>query len=377
VKIAILADNEDSFVKPTAEGLQRMMLASGAEARIFYDGLERLGCIHLPTRQYIRNPSRGSLGGNLLRYLFKEIPAFYSFVIELRKFDAIVVVNSIGRAYFTSFFSDESVRQLLPHVPLVLYDLFYLPTRGFWGKWLKEGKPERGISRGGNWGMERYDWYLVASIVSECPVPPGVQPYSVVGLNLDDGTLRPEPKDEFVALIDFEQPNYFYERAVQILACEKTETKYTVLRGHYSISQIREIYRKSSIYFVAARESFGLPICELQACGSYVFTPYQHCCPSHWLKEDIFKEGPGLLSPNFVVYDNDIETLIEQIQNVKQRYDPLKVVDTFHQYHPHYYYGNKPEVERFLTLLEEGKIYSGKNKEYADIVALEMSVPFG
>ena len=133
---------------------------------------------------------------------------------------------------------------------------------------------------------------------------------SVIGLDLDDGSLRPTPKDDFLALIDFERPSEMKERATQIAALEETKTPYVVLNGRYSISEIRKIYRQCSLYFVAFRESFGLPICELQACGAYVFTPYADWCPSHWIKPDLSAPGPGLLSPNFVVYDGDKDRLV-------------------------------------------------------------------
>jgi hypothetical protein len=368
VKIAILSDTKETYVKPLGEGLHRLLLELGVEAHLFSDGLDRLAGVQLPFRSHIADTSRGSLPRNLLRYVLKEVPSFYPFVRQLRQFDAVVIVSGIVHAYLRSFFSDESVRRLLPNVPLVLYDLYYLPTRGPWMRRLKEGSPEHGIPAGGGWGVERYDWFLVASAVSECAMPPGDQPYSLIGLHLDDGTLKPEPKKDFIALIDFEWPRHHYERAIQILACEKTQTKYMVLHGRYPMAKIREIYRQSSIYFIATRESFGLPICELQACGAYVFTAYSNWCPSHWVKEDIHREGPGVLtSPNFVVYNNDLDTLVEQIQRVKQRYDPSTVVDTFQKYHPHYFRGNKAELQRFLTLVEQGKIYSGKNKEYRHI----------
>ena len=375
MKVAILSDTRETYVKPLGEGLHRMLLELGVDAHLFPDGLDRLAGIQLPFRSHIADASRGSLPRNLLRYLLKEVPSFYPFILQLRQFDAVIVVSGIVRAYLRSFFSDESVRRLLPNVPLVLYDLYYLPIRGPWMRRLKQGSPEHGIPVPG-WGVERYDWFLVASAVSECAMPPGDQPYSSIGLHLDDGTLKPEPKKEFVALIDFEQ-HCHHERAIQILACERTQTKYTVLQGRYPMAKIREIYRQASIYFIAMRESFGLPICELQACGAYVFTPYSHWCPSHWVKEDIYTEGPGVLaSPNFIVYNNDLDTLIEQIQRVKQRYDPLTVVDTFQKYHPQYYRGNKAELEQFLTLVEQGKIYSGRNKEYAHIPAPQFSGVF-
>ena len=36
--------------------------------------------------------------------------------------------------------------------------------------------------------------------------PPGPNPYSLIGLNLDDGRLYPDQREEFQVLVDFEQP---------------------------------------------------------------------------------------------------------------------------------------------------------------------------
>ena len=44
MKIAIMADNADSFVKPLSEGLHRLLSNSGIDSKIFYDGLEFLDC---------------------------------------------------------------------------------------------------------------------------------------------------------------------------------------------------------------------------------------------------------------------------------------------------------------------------------------------
>ena len=230
---------------------------------------------------------------------------------------------------------------------------------------MKEGNTEKGVFQSGNWGLERYDWYLVSSVVSECPLPKGRQPYSLIGLNLADASLRVEPKKEFIALIDFEVPENMLERAVQVRACEKAKLKYVVLHGRYSMQDIRAIYRQCSIYFLAHRESFGLPICELQACGSYVFTPYSNWCPSHWIKEDLAQEGPGELSPNFITYHNDLDRLTSEINRIKSTYDPHLVVDTFDRYHPQLHYGDIKELERFVRMIESGEITSKSHEQYA------------
>lgn len=376
MRIAILANRAASYVKPMAEGLQRMLSRVGVDSTVFYDGLDDLE--RLPDRfgRYVRqNGDDGwHMAKRTVKYLLREAPGAYRFIRRLRAFDAIVVVNTIPKAFLTTFFNDATLRGLLPGTPVILYDVFYLPTRGSWGTWLKQGKPENGIPAGNNWGLDRYDWYLCASVVSETPMPPGPQPHSVIGLDLEDGSLVPEDKREFTALLDFENPHYMRERAVQIQALEESGTKYVVLNGAYSIERIRRIYRQTSIYFLAMRESFGLPICELQACGGYVFTPYTEWCPSHTLKADPAQAGLGELPPNFIVYANDKDRLIEEIARVKATYSPQCVADNFRRHHPQFFHGNEGELSAFISKIREGAIRSSSHKEYAAIAGRVLSL---
>ena len=369
MQIAILANDAASYVKPMAEGLQRMFRRIGVDSTVFYDGLAELGRVQDSLKSYVgkNNATWWRVGKRTLRFMVEEEPHLYRFMRRLRSFDVVVVVQTLPTNFMKTFFNDEVLRSCLPDTPLVLYDLFYLPTRGFWPTALKEGSPEFGIPTGGHWGLERYDWYLCASVVSETPMPSGPQPYSLIGLDLNDGSIAPGDKSEFVALLDFENPQHMRERAIQIQACEESRTKYVVLQGHYSIEAIRRIHGTSSIFFVSMRESFGLPLCEAQASGSYVFTPYSDWCPSHWLKPDLSKEGPGTLSPNFVVYHNDLETLVREIQRVKCTYNPSVVVHNFHKYHPQIFFGNDAELSVFVSRLCDGSITSRTHEQHGDI----------
>ena len=374
MKIAILCNRENSYIKIMAEGLQRMLSEIREEGEVFYDGLAALEQLPPGFKQYIREPSHGSVAQKALKYVIKEIPSLYSSLKNLRKFDAVVIVKSLPGAFSKSFFHDATLRHYLPGIPIILYDLYYLPTRNLWGKWLKEGNRDWQIGESQNWGLERYDWYLCASVVSECPMPKGPQPYSLIGLNLSDGTLSPDPKEEFQALVDFEHTPDAYERAVQIVALKETRTKYVVLNGRYSIREIRQIYKNSSIYFLTMRESFGLPICKLQACGSYVFTPYAEWAPSHWLKKDVMQPGPGELPSNFVVYGNDKDLLIKEIKRIKAMYDPKEVVNNFHRNHRQYFYGDSGELKGFIQMIERGQIHSKSHAQYAGIVHAEACI---
>ena len=365
-KVAILANNRASFIKPMAEGLARMVNACGGHSAIFYDGLEAIGSVQPAAARSVSRTLRRTLGPAVAPWLGR--PRFYALMRQLRQFDVVVIVGSLPWAYYRSFFWDQLVRSSLPGIPLVLYDLYYLPTRGRWAEWLQTGNPAVGIQVGGHWGLDRYDWYLLASVVSECPLSPGPHPYSLVGLNLDDGTLRPQQSNQFVALLDFEHPEDLSERAVQITALERTRTPYRVLNGAYSIEEIRRIYGRSAIFFLAMRESFGLPICEAQACGSYVFTPYAAWCPSHCKKADLSRPGLGeFLSPNFVVYDNDLDTLVDEIDRVRSSYDAEQVVRTFRQHDPQYYFGDREAVADFLERVRSGRIHAALHQQHASV----------
>ena len=369
MKIAILANDAASYVKPMAEGLERMFRRIGVNARVFYNGLADLGRIQDSFRSYVEknNATYWRAFKRTVRFAIEEAPDLYRFMLHLRSFDAVVIVQTLPANFMNSFFNDGVVRSLLPGTPLVLYDLFYLPTRGPWPIWLKEGRPEMGIPTGGNWGLDRYDWYLSASVVSETPMPSGVQPYSLIGLDLNDGSIAPGDKSEFVALLDFENPQNMRERAIQIQACEESRTKYVVLQGRYSIDTIRRIHGTSSIFFVSMRESFGMPICEAQGSGNYVFTPYDDWCPSHWLKPDLSMAGPGALSPNFIVYHNDKRKLIQEIERVKRTYNPAMVLRNFHKYHSQLFFGNDAELSVFVGRLRDGAITSRTHEQHGDI----------
>lgn len=349
MKVAILANRASSYVLPMAQGLKRLFDQVGVEADLFYRGLSMIESPHGPAWKVAMKKMLG-----------------YSRLWRLYDCDINVVVMGAPLAFLKSL-KVERIRKLFPDKPIVLYSNYYLPTRPWVALWLREGNPQVGLPEGDQFGLERYDWYLCSSVVSRSPMPEGRQPYSLVGVNLDDGTLFPQHSDEFVALIDFERPRHLKERAVQIQALEETGTEYIVLHGHYSREEIRTIYRKCSLYFVAASESFGLPICELQACGSYVFTPYAEWCQSHWIKEDLTVSGPGKLSPNFVVYDNDKDRLVAEIKRLKDSYDPNTVVETFRRYHPQLYYGDLGELRKFVDLVDRGAIHSRSHEGYPSL----------
>lgn len=348
MKAAILANDTNSFVPSLAEGLQRMLNSIEVESQIFYQGLVD-----------IRNYSLHKQDSNFLLKQYFVRPyrnlRFRQLILQLKKFDVVIVIGHLPDAFMKGYLRDILLRQALPDTPIVLYSNYYLPTRSWWGQRLKEGD---------HYGLERYDYYLCTSVVSELPMPKTPQPYSLIGINLDSRTLFPDQKDKFIALLDFQRSKCLGEREIQIQALKEENVEFIELKGSYTRSQIKEIYRKCSIYFVAHRESFGLPICELQACGNYIFTPYSYWCSAHGIKKELSEAGEGELSPNFVVYENDKSKLIRKITRIRDQFSASKVLETFQTYHPQLLTGDVTELRKFTDLLQAGKVHSRSHRSY-------------
>ena len=365
MKIAIMADTADNFVKPRAEGLNRMLTQMGVSSTVFYDGLFFLD--HKVPETKIRFSGAKELVKSVIHAVNPPLKArFNARWKELAGYDLMVVVETVPTAYLTYHLQRvEEVRARFPEMPIVLYSSIYLSTIGEWVRFLKKGNDYHGFIKGaGHYGLERFDWYLIGSATTELPMPKGFQPLTVIGCDLNDGTLFPEQGGKFQALIDFERPNHMAERAIQILALEKTKTDYTVLHGRYPMSEIRKIYRQSSIYFLAHLEAFGLPIAEVQAGGGKVYTPYSKWAWAHYHKPDLTVRGPGTLSENFVVYNNDLDELCAKIEADKKAFDPQQNLERFRREDGKFLDGDMDQLKAFVEQVKNGTIHSRLHKEH-------------
>ncbi|QHI70671.1 glycosyltransferase family protein [Tichowtungia aerotolerans] len=344
MKIAILGNLTPGYICPMTQGLERMLRELRAHPTVF------------PLSLNLLSHSAGIKGS--LKHIF-----FRPYMSRLAEFDAIIVVQHLRDA-FTTALAIETLRLLVPDTPVLLYDLTYLPTVGRWGPWLKSAGNELWGSGSQTFrGLKRYDWYLCVSKQNRLPMPAEEQPCSEIGIYLDDDSLYPAPKSSFRALIDFEREAFPGERKLQFEALKETDTDYVVLQGQYPISAIREIYRTCSIYFLAHMESFGLPICELQACGSRIMTPYADWCDAHRLP-DASLGSHHRLPPNFVIYDNHKETLIHEIQRVKEKADPKAVAESFRRHHGHFLTGNPDALQDVLDRISRKEITAQSHQEY-------------
>ncbi len=346
LRIAILTTDRPTYSPTLAEGLARMLRRLSVPPHLYYNGLSML------FSPLFGRPGSISSYRNLLSHC--------RFLLSLRRHNLVIVVMTVPDAFRRSF-RVSRLRRLMPRVPIVQYSSPFIgSTRG--GMWIDKlkagfpGYPTDEIRSGGNPGMERYDWYLCASATSSEGLPADA-PVSIIGLDIDDGTLYPQQGKEFVALLDFERTSYLAERAVQIMGLLATEARLIALSGTYTRDAIRRIYRTVNVYFPAWPESFGLPICELQLCGAYVFVPHADWACAHWIK-DVHAPGPGRLSDNFVIYDNNINKLITALQNIKSAYEPKKVVTTFTNEQPHFVWGDIDALRSFLVMVQSGAITS-------------------
>jgi hypothetical protein len=370
MRVDILANEKASYLQPMAEGLVRMLRGVGAEPRLHSDGLE-----HLMRALSIDFSSPRSFVGSSTK-LIGNRSEFSAFVDRLRGTDVIVVVSAVPGAFSPSLFPNiEVLRKLLPDTPIVNYDLHYLPMLYSWSKLILRNEETRlapehlQLFRKGKFGLERYDWYLMVSVGSHTVLPAGDHPYSLIGMNLDDGSLYPEQNGEFMALLDFDVSELHYPemRQVQLEAVKHAGVKYQRLEGRYPRSEIRAIYRKAGAFLMSRSEAFGLPISEVQACGSLVLLPDPHWAAAHWLGDNFYIKREPALTSNFVVYENDADALAGRLRTAAENFNPALVRETFIREQPQLYYGDGDELRRFLDRVENGEIHSRLHSEHYPI----------
>lgn len=370
MRVEVLANDKASFVKPMADGLARMLSDCGADARVHYDGIEQMMRL-----QSVSYSSARSLAGSVKR-LASNRRELTAFVERIRGADLIVVVSHVPASFSPSAMPNvEIMRARLPQVPIVNYDLVYLPTLDSWSRVILRDETTRlsaedlRIFSKGKFGMERYDWYLLASVGTYIPLPPGPHPYSHIGLDLDDGRLYPDQQGEFEVLVDFEQTRGHFPRyrEIQLEALRIAGVKYRVLEGSYTRDEMLAVFRRSAVLMIAHAESFGLPICEAQACGALIFTPDLNWTTAHWLGRDYYSRREPNCSSNFVVYENDPARLAERLKAAAATFNPQQVRQTFIDTQPELFRGDRTELAGFLRKVETGEVHSKLHPAHRDI----------
>lgn len=356
MKAAILANDQPGFIKPMAAGLQKMLRSLGNDADVFPEGLAMLnyGVLRSPQLR-LKNKLKSLV--NLAKpahFLLQQHVSWFDLRIfenKLAQYDVIIVVCNIPDSFLANKLPGvERLRQKVQR-PVVLYQNYYLATRGAWHQKI--------ISTGGNtkgYGLERYDWYLAASVVSEYPLSKQAHPYSLIGQDLRDASLVANTKPTFKVLLDFERKGFEQIRQLQIQVLEQANIEYTQLKGRYSPADIRQLYRQHSAFFLSFRESFGLPIVENQLCGSYIFTPFKNWAPSHYINKSLHVSGEGDLGDNFMVYGNKSEKLRQQLLTCQANHQAEQNEQRFQAQYPALYQGDLTQLKNFVAKLSRGKI---------------------
>lgn len=361
MKFVIFADKSYNYIKPISVGLHNTLQSEGHESVIWYNGihwLNKMNLLKVLFRDlYYLFMNLKTRNRNLYQYRFFDLLFFYTKSKKrmLSECDCIVIVNNCPRIFYSKSLKRlEGIRKKFKK-PIVNYDFHYLPNQAWYERIIKDPH---------NYGLERFDWYLPVGLITEFAIPKEIpQLYSSIGMDIKCDNLYSE-QSTFQALIDFERKGYEKYRDLIIEVLNELNITYTELKGKYTTDEIRSIYRRSSIYFVSSRESFGLPISELQLCGCYIFTPHKEWCPAYFLDKSPFEKGLGRLGGNFIVYNNEKELLKKQILNIKDNFDSNKVVESFKEDYTDYYTINKDELNDFISKLSSGVIHTNSHLEY-------------
>lgn len=355
MKFIIFADKSYNYIRPLADGLYRTILDTGNDAKIWYDGIYWL---HKP---------------NLIKVLFhdiyclimnikakdkkKYIYRFWNLLTfnnhgrkqELKECDAIIVVNNCPSVFQPGSLQRIELLRNEYKKPIVNYDFHYLPNQGWW-KYIKP--------LSGHHGLERFDWYLPVGLTTEFPIPDQIPAiYNCIGMDVRSKDLYPEQK-EFIALVDFKREDQIENYQMIISVLMKLGIKFIQLEGRYTTSEIRKIYRRCSVYFICCRESFGLPIVELQLCGASIFVPDKKWCPAHYLFSSTNRTDVDTmyLGSNFICYENNPQILEQKLLEAIKKFNAKQSILNFINEYPEYYMINKKELYSFFEKIKKKEI---------------------
>jgi len=365
MKVAILANNRPGFIKPMAEGLQKMLKSLGVSTDIFSNGLSLLdyspvNVIKTSLKNTVKSgvnlvkPSHFNCDENIS---WSEVKRFEA---QINTYDLIIVVCNIPDAFLVNKLRRIEKIRTQTDIPITLYQNYYLATRGTWSRNILDP----GLY-GGGFGLERYDWYLSATVVSDYPLSNEVHPYSIIGHDLRGERLPMQSYKPFKVLLDFKRNGFESFRQLQIQALEETETEYTQLSGNYSPNTIQKLYQQHSALFLSFRESFGLPIVENQLYGNYIFSPSKNWVPSHYINKSVHEIGEGDLGENFIIYNNDLVELKRLILECKGNYQPKKNIENFKSVYPALYHGDLKELKVFIEKVASGDVLGGTHKKHS------------
>jgi hypothetical protein len=336
-KIAILTRPDFRSPRILADSLKSQLEEQGAAVEIFYE-------IDLLNRLVSFRDSQLSFHFWLKRKL-QHFRKDINLLRILKGFDAVVISECIPNGFIRRLFNIEKIRKIIKK-PIGFYEVYYLGN----------GPTQIDFLINSNEALiDRYDFHLSVGRVTEIKSAVNDH-YFPIGINGSLWNLKPLPKNQIIAILDFVYPGNEFIRETQIRALNLAGIKYISLDKPYTITEIRKIYQQGSIYFMQSYEAFGLPLLECLCSGCQIFTP-ESWWPMSWrLNENPEIHGEGLLPNCFTVYKNE-EELIKQLITFRENYDlvetPKKVFENFLSHYPDFYHGNETEMKRFMNSLSK------------------------
>jgi hypothetical protein len=367
MKIAILSEDKPGFIKPMSIGLKKMLSELNVESDVYFDGLALLNFspynyVRLKIKNILKQLLNSIDSNRYLPHKVASLSEYEKFKNAMGSYDAIIVVCNIPDSFKKNKLINLELLREQTQVPIVLYQNYYLATRGEWySKIMSKPKKEVGF------GLERYDWYLAASVISDFPLSKHNHPYNVIGHNIKDEILKPKLQKKFKVLLDFNRKGFEEYRAIQLQALKETNIEYTQLSGRYSQEKIKKIYSEHSALFLSTNESFGLPIIENQLCGNYIFLPFKSWTPSHYINKPIHDSGEGDLGRNFIIYNHKLSELKTLLIQCKDNYNSSENYAHFQSQYPQFIAGDLVELNQFVADLSSDKINSENHKNYATL----------
>ncbi len=337
LKVVILTRADHSSPRVLAESLQHQLREAGVECETIF-GLDMLN------RLVSLKESKFRLHYWLKRKAanwFKDQKIFRA----LKKADAVVISECIPNAFWKRLYNIEKLKNILLS-PVYVYEVYALanaPTQV--STLTKNNDPLH----------ERYDGHLFISPVTEIR-DPHLSNGFCIGIQAKIWNLRPLPKKELIALVDFVQPGFEAYRQMQMDALHKAGIPFISLERRYTLDEIREVYRQVSIYFMQSYEAFGIPLLECLCTGAQVFTP-DSGWPMSWRLDEVPQvHGKGELPGCFTVYDGE-EDLLQKLELFKKNFDlvetPLRVFDECKKNYPAFYEGDRGELDKWLGAVKK------------------------
>jgi len=337
MNIAILTRTDFRSPRILAESLKLQLEQEGVEAEIF-DEINLLN--HLV-----------SFKDSQLSFHFwfkKKVKSYFKnkrIIKRLKQFDAVIISECAPNGFFKRLYNVEKFKSILKR-PLGFYEVYYLGNAPTQIELLKSNNDAL---------LVRYDFHLSVADVTEIKTGTHNQ-YFPIGIKAKSWNLKPLPRKEIIAIVDFVHPGNEQIRESQINSLKRAGIKYISLEKPYTFKEIRNIYQQGAIYFMQSSEAFGIPILECLCCGCQIFTQ-ESWWPMSWrLNENPEIHGEGILPHCFTVYKNE-QQLGKELNDFKENYDlvemPKKVFDNFLEHYPEFYYGNEAEIRRLLNNLQK------------------------